>query len=150
MADYNSRLAIEAQRPEDAHRPVLHIPDELNLIFSLHHTRTLSKNLSFQFKNQAYPLQGQGQGYRLRGARVTLCEPFKGEPTVLYQNTVMPYRRLARGEAPIPLDDEKSIHHTLDQAKRNQAARPNYKPAPDHPWRKGTAEKERLSEAILP
>jgi len=150
IADYNKRLAIEAQRPEDAHRPVLHTPDELNLIFSLHHTRTLSKNLSFQFKNQTYQLQGQGQGYRLRGARVTLCEPFEGEPTVLYQNTVMPYQRLASGEAPIPLDDEKSIHHTLDQAKRNQAARPNYKPAPDHPWRKGTAEKERSTEAILP
>jgi hypothetical protein len=72
IADYNSRLAIEAQRPEDAHRPVLHTHDELNLIFSLHHTRTLSKNLSFQFKNQEYQLQGQGQGYRLRGARVTI------------------------------------------------------------------------------
>jgi len=52
----------------------------------------------------------------------------------------MPYRLLAEGEPPAPLDDEKSIHHTVEQVKRAQAAQPTHKPAPDHPWRKALRE----------
>lgn len=138
IEDYNARFAVEPQSPIDAHRPVLHGTEELALILCLHHTRTLSKNLAFQFKNSEYQLQGQGKGYRLRRTAVTVCEAFDGTVTVLHSGHTMPYRLLAEGEPPIPLDDEKSIHHTVDQAKARQAIKPTYKPAPDHPWRRKT------------
>jgi hypothetical protein len=114
----------------------LHSRPELDLIFSLHHTRKLSKNLAFQFKNREYQLQGQGQGYRLRGAAVTVCEAFNHTVTILHQGRSLPYRVLAEGEPPVPLDDEKSVHHTVDQAKAKQAVNRTRKPAPDHPWKK--------------
>lgn len=136
MADYNGRFAVAPQNPTDAHRPLLHSPEEIKLILSLHDTRTLSKNLCFQFKNREYQIQGQGKGYRLRGARVTLCVAFDGAVTVLYKGQTLSFRILAEGEQPIPLDDEKSVHHGVEQAKQRQAARPAYKPAPDHPWRR--------------
>ena len=142
MADYNARFAVEPPSPVDTHRPVLHSPAERALILCLHHTRTLSKNLTLQFKNREYPLQGQGQGYRRRGAAVTVCENFNGTGTVLHQSRPLPYQVLAEGEPPIPLDDEKSIHHTIEQAKARQATRSAYQPAPDHPWKRipsGTA-----------
>lgn len=131
---YNARFAVEPQNPVDAHRPVLHSADELALILCLHHTRKLSKNLAFQFKNRAYQLQGQGQGYRLRGTTLTVCEDFDGTLTLLHQAKTLPCRLLAEGEPPIALDDEKSVHHTVEKAKATRAARPAYKPAPDHPW----------------
>jgi hypothetical protein len=56
--------------------------------------------------------------------------------TLFYKGHVMAYRLLAEGEPPTPLDDEKSVQHRVDQAKQAQNARPAYKPAPDHPWRK--------------
>ena len=133
---YNRRFAVLPQNATDAHREVLHNPLELDLIFSLHHTRKLSKNLTLQFKNREYQLQGQGQGYRLRGAAVTMCEAFNHTVTILYQGRSLPYRVLAEGEPPVPLDDEKSVHHTVDQAKAKQAATRAHKPAPDHPWQK--------------
>ncbi|HEB76933.1 MAG TPA: transposase, partial [Methylothermaceae bacterium] len=37
---------------------------------------------------------------------------------------------------PIPLDDEKSIHATVVQAKTAQLKRSTYKPSPDHPWKR--------------
>jgi len=80
-------------------------------------------------------LQGQGHGYRLRGASVTICEAFNNTITVLYQGRSLPYRILVEGERPAPLDDEKSVQHTADQAKAKQAQRRSCKPAPDHPWR---------------
>lgn len=135
MADYNTRFAVAPQSPVDAHRPVLHSPEELALILCLHHRRKLSKNLTFQFKNREYQLQGQGQGYRLRGASLTLCEAFDGKVTLLHQGRSLPYRVLAESEPPSPLDDEKSLHQSVEQAKAKQQTRPEHKPAPDHPWR---------------
>jgi hypothetical protein len=102
----------------------------------LHFTCKLSKNLTIQFKNREYQLQGQGQGYRLRGAAVTVCEAFNKPVTILYQGKPLPYRVLAEGEPPVSLDDEKSVDHSVDQASAKQAANRAYKPAPDHPWHK--------------
>ncbi len=87
----NQRFAVSPQNPTDAHRALLHSTEELALILCLHHTRTLSKNLTFQFKNREYQLQGQDKGYRLRGARVTLCEAFDGTVTVLHAGHTLDY-----------------------------------------------------------
>ena len=136
MADYNVRFAVAAQNPLDAHREVLHNAQELSLILSLHHTRKLSKNLTFQFRNREYQLEGQGKGYRLRNTVITLCEGFDGAVTLLHKGKAMPYRILAEGEPPIPLDDEKSLAQTVEQAKAKQLSKPGHKPAPDHPWKR--------------
>ena len=135
LSDYNQRFAVPPQNPADAHRPVLHDPQELDLIFSLHAHRKLSKNLTFQYKNREYQLTGQGKGYRLRGAQVTVCEAFDGSVTLLYKGRALPYRILNEGEPPIPLDDEKSVQATVEQAKTIQLSRQAHKPAPDHPWK---------------
>ena len=136
IKEYNARFAVAPQNATDAHRPVLHDALELDLIFSLQSHRKLSKNLTLQYKNREYQLTGQGKGYRLRGAQITVCEAFDGTVTLLYQGKALPYRILTEGEPPIPIDDEKSIHATVEQAKTIQLHRKTYKPAPDHPWRR--------------
>jgi transposase len=83
IADYNRRFAKPPQCPTDAHRPILHDASELALIFSIHHPRKLSKNLTCQFQNREYQITGKGKGYRLRGSPVTLCEGFDGSLTIL-------------------------------------------------------------------
>jgi len=135
IEDYNRRFAVEPQHPEDAHREVLHSPEELKLTLCLHHTRKLTKNLSLQYNNTEYQLQGYGKGYRLRGATVTLCEAFDGRVTLLHKGHSLAFRILQQGESPIPLADEKSLHAQVDQAKERQQQKPNWKPAADHPWR---------------
>lgn len=92
--------------------------------------------MSFQFRSRLYPLQGYGQGYRLRGSRITVCEACDGTVTLIDQGQVLDYTLLQEGEAPIPMDDEKSPHPTVEQAKLRQAQQPPWKPAPDHPWRR--------------
>ena len=81
---YNQCFAVTPQNPNDAHRPVLHSEPELALTLCLHHTRTLLKNLSFQFKNCEYQIQRRGSGYSLRNSRVSICEAWDGAVTVLY------------------------------------------------------------------
>ena len=136
MADYNRRFAKPARDANNTHRPVLHNEAELALILSVHATRKLSKNLTLQFKNREYQLQGYGNGYRLRGAAVTVCEGFDGAVTLLHGGRVLAYRVLASGEAPVPLADEKSVHEVVDKARKKQLGRPRYKPPVDHPWRR--------------
>lgn len=136
MADYNRRFAVAPKNPQDAHRAVLHSAGELDLILRRHAARKLSKNLTFQYLNREYQITGQGKGYRLRGASVTVCDAFGGEVSVLCKGRPLAFRVLAEGEAPVALDDEKSVQHTVDQAKARQRARPRYKPAADHPWRR--------------
>lgn len=136
IADYNRRFAKPPHNPTDAHRPVLHDASELALIFSIHHTRKLSKNLTCQFHNREYQITGHGKGYRLRGSLVTLCEDFDGQVTILSQGRPLRYRLLEEGEPPIPIEDEKSVHGRVDQIKRQQVAKPAYKPPPDHPWKR--------------
>ena len=134
MADYNRRFAVAPASEEDAHRAVLHDAGELDLILRRHATRKLSKNLTFGYLNREYQITGQGKGYRLRGASVTVCDAFGGEVSVLCKGRPLDFRVLAEGEAPVALDDEKSVQRTVNEAKARQRAQPRYKPAADHPW----------------
>lgn len=87
-----------------------------------------------QFHNREYQIQAKGRGCGLRGASVTICEPFSGPVTILRQDRALPWRLLAEGEAPIPLDDEKSVHERVEQPTSKKP----WKPAPDHPWKRRT------------
>ena len=134
MADYNRRFAVASKSKEDAHRAVLHDAAELDLILRRHGTRKLSKNLTFQYLNREYQITGQGKGYRLRGAPVTVCDAFDDKVDILHKGRSLAFRVLAEGEAPVALDDEKSVQHTVNEARARQRARLRYKPAADHPW----------------
>ncbi len=136
MEDYNRRFAVEPQHADDAHREVLHSSEELELILCLHHTRKLSKNLSLQFHNVEYQLQNYGNGYRLRGARVTICEAFDGSVIILHKGHSLAHRKLQQGEVAVPIVDEKSVHAQVEQAKQKQQQKPARKLPADHPWRR--------------
>ncbi len=134
MADHNRRFAVPPHHPQDAHRRVLHDAASVDLILSHHSIRKLSRNLTLRYRNREYQVLNQGKGYRLRSSPVTVCEAFDGHVTLLCQGKTLDYRILAEGQAPIPLDDEKSLHRTVDTARVLQRKRPKYKPSPDHPW----------------
>ena len=76
----------------------------------------------------------EGKGYRLRGASVVVCDAFGAGVKVLHKGRPLTFRVLAEGEAPVALDDEKSVQRTVDEAKARQRAQPGYKPPLDHPW----------------
>ncbi len=135
MAKHNARFATAPADPRDAHRPVLQDSETLARILCLRHERALTRDLTFRLHHRQYQVQTPGKGYGLRGAKITVCEDWDGNITVLYRSKVRPVRLLAEGEPPIPLADRKTVSHRVDQAKAEQAQRPRWKPAPDHPWR---------------
>ncbi len=136
QAAYNRRFAVAPASPVDVHRPVLQAPQALARIFSLQYPRIISKTLSVQFQNRTYQLQGQGRGYRLRGAPITVCEAFDGSIELVFEGRALPYRLFTEGPAPVPVETEKTLALRLATIHQAPRRRPRTKPAPDHPWRR--------------
>ncbi|RME05332.1 MAG: ISNCY family transposase [Bacteroidetes bacterium] len=136
MEKHNRRFAVPPASDEDAHRPVLHDAQELDLILSIHSRRKLSKNLTLQYNNSLYQIKVRGIGYGLRGATVTVCEDFQGNVSILYNGRLLAWEQYQRGDAPPPIVDAKNINPTVDQIIQHQNQSGPWKPKPDHPWRK--------------
>ena len=83
-------------------------------------------------------LRHAGPGYRLRGAKVTVCDLASGEVVLLREGRELPYTTYRKGEPPPPVEDEKTLNERVDRALEQQQ-RPRTKPAPDHPWRQAGA-----------
>ena len=119
---HNQKFAVEPISPIDNHEP-LRPENNLDLIFTKRKTRTLSKNLEFQYDRVVYQIQSDRPTYALKGRKVTVCENEKGHIFVLLGQTPLEFKRFYK------------------QPKRNAVAsskeidRSSYKPAEDHPWR---------------
>jgi hypothetical protein len=136
MNTHNRKFAVEPASDVDAHRSVLHNQQELDCILSIHSGRKLSKNLTLQYNNTLYQVKIKGIGYAMRGAAVTVCEDFQRNVTLLYNGKALTYETWKRGEKPPAIRDAKEINQAVMQAIQSQAQHKNWKPAPDHPWRK--------------
>ena len=136
MADFNRRFAVAPRNPADAHRSVLHDARELDLILCEQHPRKLTKGLTVSFEGRTYQVTGHGRGHRLRGAAVTVCKGHDGAVTVLRDGRELPVRPLGEGGEPPPVEGGKTVRSRVGLAKAAQRSRRNWKPAPDHPWRR--------------
>lgn len=128
MPDFNHRFAVQPRSSHDAHRPVLLPEDVLHLIFSRQETRTLSKNLTLQYKKVIYQIQTNRPTYALRKARVTVCESLQGEIAILYKGRLLDYAIHHKQQRQAEVVPTKALDAHL--------RRKPVKPAPDHPWRK--------------
>jgi len=60
-----------------------------------------------------------------------------GSVTVLRDGRELPARLLAGGGELPPVEGGKTVRSRVDLAKAAQRSRRGWKPAPDHPWRRG-------------
>jgi hypothetical protein len=82
---YNARFAVAPWDPLDAHRPVPHSADELDVIFTVQHQRIVTNNLEVHYDKRTYQLVVSRPAYALRRAKVTVCERECGAITVLHR-----------------------------------------------------------------
>lgn len=124
--DFNRRFAEEPRSFVDAHRP-LTAKDDLAHILTWQETRTLSKNLTFQFENVAYQIQTQRPTYAMRQAAVTVCVDVNKTIAILYKGKSLPFTVFHKQAKQSQVVSSKQVNQTIQP-------RP-HKPAPDHPWR---------------
>jgi transposase len=128
IADFNQRFSVPPRSTHDAHRP-LTSQENLAHILTWQEPRTLSKNLTLQFKNAVYQIQTERPSYALRNASVTICQDATGHVTILYKKKTLDFTIFLRQAHQADVVDSKEV----DLALQNQSKA--HKPAPNHPWR---------------
>lgn len=125
--DFNKRFSISAAKEENLHRP-LTATDRANLdhIFSIQSKRVIQNDFTIQFKNNWYQL-AEVQPTTIRPRETVLVEEWLDQ-TIHFNlrgqylaYMVLPKRPEKRKKQPAIL----TTHHL------------NWKPADDHPWKKG-------------
>jgi len=130
MEAFNRRFAVVPRSQHDAHRPLL--PNEdLDHILTWQETRTLSKNLTLQFRKVVYQIETDRPTYALRKARVTVCLSAEGEVAILYKNKELNYTIFKKQAKQSQVLSSKDVNDKVDKVRKV------HKPAPDHPWRRG-------------
>jgi transposase len=129
MMDFNRRFAVQPRSDHNAHR-LLTDQDDLNQILTWQETRTLSKNLTLQFRKTVYQIQTQHPTYAMRHAVVTVCLDAQDQLAIFYKNKSLDYTIFHQQSKQSEIVNTKQINQTIQNPR---------KPAPDHPWRKGFA-----------
>jgi transposase len=129
MLDFNRRFAVQPRSDHNAHR-LLTDQDDLDQILTWQETRTLSTNLTLQFRKTVYQIQTPRPTYALRHAAVTVCLDAQEQLTIFYKGKSLDYTIFHRQSKQSEIVDTKQL---------NAVVRSPHKPAPDHPWRKGFA-----------
>lgn len=132
LREHNNRFAVEAHSQEDSHRKEYPTNEVLDLIFSYQDYRTLSKNLEISYGNVIYQIKTKTTGYRLRHAKVTVCEDLNGVITILRQGKKLDYTRHDRAKHNAEIVDSKQLMAKVDSIKHNAKI---YTPPANHPWR---------------
>jgi len=124
--DFNRRFAVTPHSTHDAHRPLLKT-DNLEVILSHQEIRTLSKNLTVQYKHVVYQIQTNRPDYALRNAQVLVCENAQGEVTIFYKNKPLAYSIYHKAPRQAEVADTKTLDHQIKAP---------WTPPANHPWRR--------------
>ena len=128
IEDFNQRFCVPPRSTHDAHRPLTPL-ENLAHILAWQELRTVSKNLTIQFKKVVYQIQTDRPSYALRNAQVTVCENAVGQVVILYKSKPLKFTVFHKQEHQAEIVDTKDVDRVLDNQRFAHI------PAQDHPWR---------------
>jgi hypothetical protein len=134
MTDFNARFAVQPRSSLDAHRP-LAAHQNLDQILTWQEPRSISRNLTLQFRNVVYQVQTDRPAHALHNVRVTVCQDANEKVTILFKDTPLVYSVFHKQEHQSQVVPAKQI----DRIQLNQSKA--HKPAPNHPWRSSMVSK---------
>jgi transposase len=127
ILDFNARFAVQPRSSLDAHRPLL-AHQNLDQILAWQETRSVSKNLTVQFKNVVYQIQTDRPAYALHNAQVIICQDTLGKVTILYKDNPLDFTIFHKQTRQAEVVTAKQVNHILlNQSKA-------HKPSQNHPW----------------
>ena len=133
---HNARYAQPASAPQDDHLPSPGAK-KLAKIFRLQSERVLSNDWVVQHEKRFYQVERQSQHHAPAKGKVRVCEGEEGSLEIYYRE-----RKLKCQEIPVRPRSSKRVKETPAGATPGATTRPQWKPGPDHPWRKGYPERK--------
>src|SRR5229473_3448086 len=134
LPEHNRRFAREAARPEDYH---VRTPSAARLreVFRLETERWISNDWVVQYRGHFLQLKPQNRRYGPTRSKALICEWEDGAVEVRYRDERIEYEDLVL--RPSVVTAPKAKPH------REPAKHGRTKPAPNHPWREGHAERRK-------
>jgi transposase len=130
ILDFNARFAVQPRSSLDAHRPLL-AHQNIDQILAWQEPRSVSKNLTIQFKNVVYQIQTDRPAYALHNAQVIICQDTQGKITILYKDNPLDFAVFHKQIRQAEVVTAKQVNHVLlNQSKA-------HKPSENHPWAYG-------------
>ena len=120
--DLNERFSVCAAAEQDFHRPVSTSLD-LADVFVFAATRSVQKDWTIRFENDWYQIQ-KSQGIR-PSAKVQVHRRLDGSLQILYRDRALRFETLPG----------RPIRAAVAKASPKSKAKPQQRPAEDHPWR---------------
>jgi len=128
MDDFNHRFAVQPRSSYDAHRP-LSKANDLAHTLTWRESRTLSNNLTLQFRNVVYQVQLDRPSYTMRKAPVTISLDAHQNVSILYKGKSLPFTTFHKQAKQSEVVPAKHIDSILKYQQKPRI------PAPNHPWR---------------
>jgi hypothetical protein len=125
---FNQRFCVPPRSTHDAHRPLTQL-ENLEQILTWQESRTVSKNLTVQFKKVVYQIQTDRPSYALRNAQITVCEDAAGQVAILYKSKPLEFTVFHKQEHQAEIVETKNLDRVLDNQRFAHI------PASNHPWR---------------
>ena len=138
IKEYNRKFAVIPRSSDNAHRPLLK-EHNLELIFTLHSFRTLSKNLTFQYANTIYQVVPNKSSIALRKAKVAIREDQEGSIEVVYKGQALEFVSYKEQERQWEEADSKTLNQMVDELA---CPKKQYKPPYHHPWKRSPGRRQ--------
>jgi transposase len=126
--DFNRRFAVQPKSSHNAHRP-LSKSDDLAQIFTWQESRSLSNNLTIQFRKVVYQIQIDRPSYTMRKAPVTISLDAQENVTITYKGNSLPFTTFHKQSKQSDIVQSKHVDSMLKYLK------PGTVPGSSHPWR---------------
>jgi transposase len=126
--DFNRRFAVQPKSSHNAHRP-LSKSDDLAQIFTWQESRSLSNNLTIQFRKVVYQIQVDRPSYTMRKAPVTISLDAQENVTITYKGNSLAFTTFHKQSKQSDIVQSKHVDSMLKYLK------PGTVPGSSHPWR---------------
>lgn len=119
---YNHKFAVLPRSAEDVHAP-LDLTIDLDFLFSVHLTRTISKDLQIQFNNVTYQIITNRPPQHLAGRKVLILHDESDIVSAYLDHQQLTLHEFTKQPKQAQIVSSKSLGHH------------SYTPPVDHPWR---------------
>jgi hypothetical protein len=110
------KFAVKPGSNINAHRKLTKTEEDLDVIFSIHTKRIVSKNLEIRYENNIYRIAVNGANPAMKNSKVTVCKQFDGSVFILYNGRKIPCEMIKRSERQIePETSAKGLNKYLNK-----------------------------------
>jgi hypothetical protein len=127
----NRKFSRPAQSSADFHRPI-EAGCDLREIFCFENTRVVANDWTVRCENRFYQILKHNDPLPRPRQKVTVRRLLDGKIQLLYRDKKLTFKEIPPPAAPLRYTEPAASRPAGKEAKKKK-----YKPAPDHPWRRG-------------